>query len=431
MAEECLDLFVDDVGCVNELLRVWTGHDPCFGNGVWRKSSLAQEFGECKLVARIGIDRAQRCLAGREVVGMTRIDAVVATFSRLGEHAIGLLHANDCTDFSTQREISNDGTIGKAEEVEFVHPEHICSGCLFTSTNSGHLVSRDCVVTPASLSVGDEAVHDFVAFADPARDRAACTEVHIVGMSRDHQDLHGSTLRRALVHGRAEVAISHRVVEMLMSLRAFVSYLRGHRAIAGTAGVVLIAVVGFSALIGMPPFGFVVIIGGIALPTVVYVTRRERCDRPVSIANFMATLCVATLATFAAIQAIPYGRAHANPPVTQEPAWANDETRDLMVRACFGCHSNEVDYPAYASIAPISWVVQSHVDEGREKVNYSEFDRRQRDAHETLEVIAEGSMPPHYYTLFGLHPEAQLTEAEFSTLIAGIKATPGLTDHDD
>jgi hypothetical protein len=145
----------------------------------------------------------------------------------------------------------------------------------------------------------------------------------------------------------------------------------------------------------------------------------------------VAVLCIATLATFVAIQAIPYGRAHANPPVTQEPEWANDETRDLMVRACFGCHSNEVEYPAYASVAPISWVVQSHVDEGREKVNYSEFDRRQREAHETLEVIAEGSMPPHYYTLFGLHPEAQLTQAEISMLIAGIKATPGLAGHDD
>jgi hypothetical protein len=40
-------------------------------------------------------------------------------------------------------------------------------------------------------------------------------------------------------------------------------------------------------------------------------------------------------------------------------------------------------------------------------------------------------MPPHYYTLFGLHPEAQLTEAEISTLIAGIKATPGLAGRDD
>jgi hypothetical protein len=71
--------------------------------------------------------------------------------------------------------------------------------------------------------------------------------------------------------------------------------------------------------------------------------------------------------------------------------------------------------------------VQSHIDEGRQKVNYSEFDQRQRGADETLEVIVEGSMPPFYYTMFGRHPEAKLTESELQTLIAGIKATPGLS----
>jgi hypothetical protein len=99
-----------------------------------------------------------------------------------------------------------------------------------------------------------------------------------------------------------------------------------------------------------------------------------------------------------------------------------------MVRACFGCHSNEVEYPAYASVAPISWVVQSHVSEGREKVNYSEFNSRQRGADETVEVIEEGSMPPGYYTQFGRHPEAKLTTAEVAELIAGLKATPGLSE---
>lgn len=96
-----------------------------------------------------------------------------------------------------------------------------------------------------------------------------------------------------------------------------------------------------------------------------------------------------------------------------------------MVRACFGCHSNEVDYPAYASVAPISWVVAAHVSEGRGKVNYQEFDRRQREANETIEVIEEGSMPPSYYTRFGRHPEAKLAEAEVVELIAGLRETPG------
>ncbi|MEY3111206.1 MAG: hypothetical protein RIT23_337, partial [Actinomycetota bacterium] len=67
------------------------------------------------------------------------------------------------------------------------------------------------------------------------------------------------------------------------------------------------------------------------------------------------------------------------------------------------------------------------VDEGRNRVNYSEIDKHPRAAHDTLRVIENGSMPPFYYTMFGRHPEAKLTASELQTLIAGIKATPGLS----
>ena len=102
-----------------------------------------------------------------------------------------------------------------------------------------------------------------------------------------------------------------------------------------------------------------------------------------------------------------------------------------MVNACFGCHSNEVEWPWYSNIAPISWVVTDHVDEGRGDVNYSEFDTDAGEADETVEVVLEGSMPPNYYTLFGLHPEAKLTDDEIAELVAGLKATPGMTEDGD
>ena len=196
--------------------------------------------------------------------------------------------------------------------------------------------------------------------------------------------------------------------------------------------VMTLAFIGVSVLIGMPPFGFVVIIGLVAAPTVWYIVRAQRTSTStvskLTNAHLLTVIFAATLGTMVTIQAIPYGRAHSNPPITGEPEWATPRTRELMVRACFGCHSNEVEYPAYASVAPISWVVEAHVAEGREKVNYSEFDSRQRGADETIEVIEEGSMPPGYYTQFGRHPEAKLTTAEIAELIAGLKATPGLSE---
>ena len=102
-----------------------------------------------------------------------------------------------------------------------------------------------------------------------------------------------------------------------------------------------------------------------------------------------------------------------------------------MVRACYGCHSNEVVYPSYADIAPISWMVASHVSEGRAEVNYSEFATTTRGFDETIEVILDGSMPPSYYTRFGLHPEARLTDAEIAALVEGLRATPGFDEHED
>lgn len=39
-------------------------------------------------------------------------------------------------------------------------------------------------------------------------------------------------------------------------------------------------------------------------------------------------------------------------------------------------------------------------------------------------------MPPYYYTLFGLHPEANLSRDEIAELVAGLRATPGLAESD-
>ena len=227
-----------------------------------------------------------------------------------------------------------------------------------------------------------------------------------------------------------------KTAKVISLIRTFINWLwslvKTLKLTAVVVGLMVLAFIGISVLIGMPPFGFVVIIGLVAIPTLWYIVRAQRTSTSIvsklTNARLLTVIFAATLGTMVTIQAIPFGRAHSNPPITGEPDWATPRTRELMVRACFGCHSNEVEYPVYASVAPISWVIETHVAEGREKVNYSEFDSRQRGADETIEVIEEGSMPPAYYTQFGRHPEAKLTTAEIAELIAGLKATPGLSE---
>lgn len=123
----------------------------------------------------------------------------------------------------------------------------------------------------------------------------------------------------------------------------------------------------------------------------------------------------------ALIQLYPYGRAHANPPTTGEPDWDSEHTRRLAMQSCGDCHSNETDWPWYSHVAPVSWLVQHDVDEARQHLNFSEFDRPQRDAHEAVEEIEEGEMPLRKY--LWLHPEARLDAQERRQLIAGLRRT--------
>jgi hypothetical protein len=131
---------------------------------------------------------------------------------------------------------------------------------------------------------------------------------------------------------------------------------------------------------------------------------------------------VAMVVGLLVIQLVPYGRAHSNPPVLAEPSWDSPQTRELAVRACFDCHSNETVWPWYSNVAPVSWLVQRDVDEGRDELNYSEWNGHQ-DGEESAESVLEGSMPPRSYLL--THPEARLTDTELAVLANGLAATFG------
>ena len=128
---------------------------------------------------------------------------------------------------------------------------------------------------------------------------------------------------------------------------------------------------------------------------------------------------------FLLIQLVPYGRNHTNPPVVQEPNWDSPETLALAQRACFDCHSNETVWPWYSNVAPVSWLVQHDVEEGREYLNFSEWGngREGEEGEEMVEQIKKGEMPRAIY--LPTHPEARLTSAEKSTLITGLLATTG------
>jgi len=126
----------------------------------------------------------------------------------------------------------------------------------------------------------------------------------------------------------------------------------------------------------------------------------------------------------AAIQFVPYGKDHANPPVAAEPQWDSPKTRALFMRTCGNCHSNETIWPWYSKVAPVSWLVQHDVDEGREHFNASMWGKQQRNkGSDAAEELREGEMPPWIYLLG--HKEAKLSDDEKTELIQGLTATFG------
>ncbi len=126
------------------------------------------------------------------------------------------------------------------------------------------------------------------------------------------------------------------------------------------------------------------------------------------------------------LQLVPYR--WSNPSRRDEPPWDSARTRELAVAACFNCHSNESDPYWFERIAPVSWLITSHIDEGRAELNFSECEPHggggDNEADDAAEEVREESMPPSSYTMFGLlHPEAQLSAAEREELARGLEVT--------
>lgn len=96
-----------------------------------------------------------------------------------------------------------------------------------------------------------------------------------------------------------------------------------------------------------------------------------------------------------------------------------EELKQMLQNSCYDCHSNQTKYPWYSHVAPVSWVLDKHIREGKEEVNFSTFGALEQRAKirlltEICEVVEEGSMPlPGYLRL---HREARL-DAEKAGLL--------------
>jgi len=133
-------------------------------------------------------------------------------------------------------------------------------------------------------------------------------------------------------------------------------------------------------------------------------------------------MAIAVALVFVGIQFIR--PAMSNPPIDesktiQAKMSVPPDVDKILARSCNDCHTNNTNWVWYSNIAPGSWRMAHHVDEGRLELNFSEYGNYspKKAAHKLEEVCEQvkiGEMPLWDYVL--LHPSARLSDADKETL---------------
>lgn len=77
-----------------------------------------------------------------------------------------------------------------------------------------------------------------------------------------------------------------------------------------------------------------------------------------------------------------------------------------LTRACADCHSDETRWPWYSHVAPTSWFVIDHVNQGRRRINFSTWVRAGKEPQDSIDrlkamcrEVQNGGMPLTSYKL--------------------------------
>lgn len=96
----------------------------------------------------------------------------------------------------------------------------------------------------------------------------------------------------------------------------------------------------------------------------------------------------------------------------------------ILKRSCYDCHSNYTNYPWYAEIQPVRYFLDSHITEGKEELNFEEFNtysarKRSNKLRAIVNSLQEKEMPVSSYLM--IHHQARLSKQETNAIIAWIK----------
>jgi len=134
-------------------------------------------------------------------------------------------------------------------------------------------------------------------------------------------------------------------------------------------------------------------------------------------------ILIALAVVFIAIQFIPSGIPENKPDDIKSIANSNLITvpvLDQLRTSCFDCHSNQVQLPWYSKMAPASWMLANHINNGKTKLNFSEWEdysKREKIGFlkEIKDEVESGNMPLKSYLL--IHRDAKLNSEIITALL--------------
>ena len=97
---------------------------------------------------------------------------------------------------------------------------------------------------------------------------------------------------------------------------------------------------------------------------------------------------------------------------------------NILDRSCNDCHSNNSNYDWYHKIAPFSWGVALHINEGKSKINFDEWGTYNKHQKEFIidalrESVKNKEMPLASYLPF--HPESVISDKDKQLILEWIK----------
>ena len=99
---------------------------------------------------------------------------------------------------------------------------------------------------------------------------------------------------------------------------------------------------------------------------------------------------------------------------------APENIAQSLQASCYDCHSNNTNYPWYSKVQPVGWLLEDHINKGKEVLNLSEFGsysgrKQQSKLTSMISQIEDDKMPLAAYTF--IHRKALLSKENKKSLL--------------